>query len=545
MTSLSQHQKPKLVERVNILALPIGPEEAFVISRIDGSTSLLDIALSTGLETERVWRILDRLAELGVLAERVEPASGVTEVAERQSSPAERSMSAHPNTMPSPRVQMISSPCGDPFDSGRVSSIPPTASPPARRPTSGALRYDISELEEPVELEPERKHQVLQLYYSLGSSDHYELLGVKSDVDKKAVKNAYFNLVSILHPDRYFGKNLGSFKEKLERCFTRITEAHDVLSRRNSRQEYDAYLDNQRQALRLEEMLSTNVTLGDLDNLEQSLLAEFDSRGLKPQPLPRILEPVELAHPEPEPRIIDSSPSSAPQPCSSQRQLSEEERRQALLRKLRGGPVGQRPSVPPPPPVSARELAAVSLRQIYAQHGQRSYDERMRNHLDAADEALKRNDPIRAVQSLRIAGSMSPDDPGLKRRLVEVQELAEGALADTYQRQGEYEEKNGRPEEASRSYERAARAHNTAELWERAARCSLAAGTDLRLAGELVKKALALEPERASSHLLIGRVFVAANKPASAVTSLERAHRLAPEDVTILDLLSRVRRGEA
>ena len=44
------------------------------------------------------------------------------------------------------------------------------------------------------------------------------------------------------HPDRYFGKSLGSFKPKLERLFTRVTEAHDVLTRVSAREDYDRYL---------------------------------------------------------------------------------------------------------------------------------------------------------------------------------------------------------------------------------------------------------------------------------------------------------------
>ena len=42
--------------------------------------------------------------------------------------------------------------------------------------------------------------------------------------------------------DRYFGKNVGSFKPKLEKVFARLTESYNVLSRNQSRTEYDAYL---------------------------------------------------------------------------------------------------------------------------------------------------------------------------------------------------------------------------------------------------------------------------------------------------------------
>ena len=37
---------------------------------------------------------------------------------------------------------------------------------------------------------------------------------IDAGADKKAIKAAYFELVNDFHPDRYFGKNLGSFKPK-------------------------------------------------------------------------------------------------------------------------------------------------------------------------------------------------------------------------------------------------------------------------------------------------------------------------------------------
>mgnify|MGYP003338887439 CR=1 FL=1 len=54
------------------------------------------------------------------------------------------------------------------------------------------------------------------------------------------MKKAYYVAAPEFHPDRYFGKNLGSFKAKMEAVFARITLAHDVLTARERRVEYDA-----------------------------------------------------------------------------------------------------------------------------------------------------------------------------------------------------------------------------------------------------------------------------------------------------------------
>ncbi|WP_437625795.1 DnaJ domain-containing protein [Sorangium sp. So ce1151] len=103
--------------------------------------------------------------------------------------------------------------------------------------------YDPAELDEPVELTSERKRRILDLYYRLEDLSYYALLGVSDQADKKQIKSAYYLLAPEFHPDTYFRKQLGSYKQKIEAIFTRITLAHDTLTSRQRRAEYDAYLE--------------------------------------------------------------------------------------------------------------------------------------------------------------------------------------------------------------------------------------------------------------------------------------------------------------
>jgi len=48
---------PRLVEGIDLRALPIGPAEAFVLSRVDGKASVLEIAEAAGLEPAAAQRI--------------------------------------------------------------------------------------------------------------------------------------------------------------------------------------------------------------------------------------------------------------------------------------------------------------------------------------------------------------------------------------------------------------------------------------------------------------------------------------------------------
>ncbi|MFO0659332.1 MAG: DnaJ domain-containing protein [Polyangiaceae bacterium] len=94
---------------------------------------------------------------------------------------------------------------------------------------------------EEIDLDAGKQQAILDLFSRLDSLDHYEVLGVDRNADKKALKNAYYRLANEYHPDRHFRKRLGSFKAKLEAIFKRITQAHDVLTS-DARLAYDLEL---------------------------------------------------------------------------------------------------------------------------------------------------------------------------------------------------------------------------------------------------------------------------------------------------------------
>lgn len=104
------------------------------------------------------------------------------------------------------------------------------------------MRPDTGELDEDVDIDPKVRTYVLEMHGRLKGLSHYEALGVSRQADVKAVKRAYFNAVGMIHPDRYFGKQLGSFKPKMEQIFARLTDAYDTLLSTEKRARYDAAL---------------------------------------------------------------------------------------------------------------------------------------------------------------------------------------------------------------------------------------------------------------------------------------------------------------
>jgi hypothetical protein len=96
--------------------------------------------------------------------------------------------------------------------------------------------------EEELDLPPERRQRIDNLYFALDLLDHYEVLGIGRDADRKEVRAAYFGLSKVFHPDTMFRKRLGGYKAKMESIFNRLTEAYEVLGKKRSRHDYDRYL---------------------------------------------------------------------------------------------------------------------------------------------------------------------------------------------------------------------------------------------------------------------------------------------------------------
>jgi tetratricopeptide (TPR) repeat protein len=535
---------PLPVQGVDLRRLPIGPEEAFVLSRVDGRASVQELSFSTGLTAERVEHCLLTLARYGAvlygLAAEDDPDS------DRR---PEEAASSQPTAAKA--IGTVEQPLRS-----------PSPSPPPRTPPP---LYDPSELEEPGELEPERKRQILDFYYRLPTLNHYELLELERTADRSAVKEAYYRTVAIYHPDRCFGKNLGRFRERMEKCFSRLTEAHETLSSPERRRDYDAYLSTQRQAALLRRALSEDVTEEELKTIERELVqhspsipitvgetskpntgildASAKDNGGRPTPPSAACigtSPLSESVP-PQSQAIPKQPSSAPP-----RLVSDEERRRTLARKLSGGTASLRP--PPvsstPPASIPKDYVADHLRQHYDRHVRESMRQKAAASVGLAEDALNRSDPMAASSSLEQARALGPQDPELRSRISALQARAEVALGDTLCRQANYEEQSGRFMEAARTFERAAYATPTPELWVSAARCQLQSGADLRQAGDFARRAVALAPDRPAGHAILGRVFLAAGMRSSAITELERARSLAPDDVTIITLLQRVQRGQ-
>jgi curved DNA-binding protein CbpA len=92
--------------------------------------------------------------------------------------------------------------------------------------------------EEKSELEPERQREILELDAKLADANHYEALGLSPGATSDEVRQAFRDLSRRFHPDRFFGKDLGPLRAKVDSIFRRLVEANQTLADPEKRAAY-------------------------------------------------------------------------------------------------------------------------------------------------------------------------------------------------------------------------------------------------------------------------------------------------------------------
>ena len=543
MTSKASFSRlPRLLPGTDLRGLSISPAEAFVVSRVDGVSSISDIAEETGKSEEDVLELLDRLVALGALAIEEPPRSH-----ERRHSPA-----------PGPRHS----------GAFRLGPIVETSAAGEMKHPAASL-YDPAKLDEAVDIDLPRRRRILDLYYRLDSLTHYQVFGVEPNVDKKAIKSAYFEIVNVFHPDRYFGKNVGTFKAKLEKVFSRLTQAYDVLSRAATRADYDAYLAAQSKTRAFDAgQVESAAHQAALQEVMRRIQAEasVENRGLSVPPPSASQQPRAPSAP-PAHQSVSPSPSLPPRPSSnpalrpstSIRPSDPEVRRRALARKLGRAPqpsaadkntptaeqieqVEQERQHLAQEDTTRQEWAADELKRRYQDRIQAARDRQVEVYTRAARQAFDKGDNVGAANALRIAVSLSPSDERLALQLNEVAGKAKHELSASYLQQAQYEERDEKWLAAAKSYTRALAGRPEARIFDKVAHCLLSGEGDLREAGEMAKKAVMLQPDSAAFRVTLARFYLKAGMKQSAEGEVSRAATLGSSDDKVADWIRRLKR---
>ncbi len=510
-----------------------------MLSRVDGSLSELDIASMTGLDDDEVNRTLDRLAELGAVTwdgkADPPPSSGAPR---RQSDFIPKA----PGGFKGPVVETY------------------TRTPPSDLGQTLAL-YDPAELDEECDLPPDKRRRILDAFYQLDDLTYYELLGVETSASKREIKQAYYEIAAAYHPDRYFRKNLGSFKQKMELVFARVTLACDTLTRKQTRDEYDAYVETAMSTRRIERTLRD----GPPANLLRSQAPPAEPEESSPTPeRPQEQDPPSMqseaqSAPQipPPPRAPGgTTPSASPGPpvrdarkvsSAPQTKQSAKARREAFAARISGGRVSRVPpsgSSQPSQKPKPREEAGEALRRHLSERNESFRRARLKKFTDAAQEAIASGDPAAAANAYQLALQMTPDDSSLQEACEKAQHEAAKMLSGGYLQQARYEERSERWRDAARNYARAAEGMpEDPSVHAKAAEMMLRADLDMRKAAEYAKRATGFEPKNPQYHVILGKIYLAAGLVLNARREFELAAELAPSDATIARLLDSVRKG--
>lgn len=547
----------------DIKSLPLKTEEGYLLSRIDGVVSERELSLITGLSPAEVAMVLDRLFLLGAI-DLGEPRPPVSRRGPAVSTNSAGVISTRGAEMPSTRTFDAPLSAGAPpsrrFDaavesppaSRRLEHSTDQPPPPTRRsfdsqaewrvvepvverrpvvpasdlviepppPTRRGAELSLEpprilpvEIDEQVDIDHGKKKKIIELFDVLDSRTHYELLELPPDADKKRVKSAYYSIAPEFHPDKYFRKRLGPYKAKIEAIFARLTLAHDVLTSKQRRAEYDSYL----------EQLRRNRTM--------AALLEHD-----PADVPAV---VAAADDEPPPtargralidKLVDVD-NAGPESARNRRPSVTKPVSVTVRRAgLDGQPVGS--SGTSGPDVSRRiDTARPDPRKL-----------QLERYLLAAKVALERKDLAAAANAYRLAASLAADDEAIVRKAAEVQRTASNELSDGFVRQADYEASQGRWAEAAASYASGCRTRpDDARLHERVAFATLKSGQNARRAVDYARRAVKLAPQTTDYRITLVRAYVAAGLETSARTEVERLTELAGTDAKMREAVAQLR----
>jgi DnaJ-domain-containing protein 1 len=230
-------ERPRLNATADLSRVQLTPTEGFILSRIDGRVSYDEICRMSSLGREETLAILRKLKQQSLVLGQNEPdpvpPAKAPRPPERMRGP-ERSRPRPPHKF---KVRETPAPALVTDEMLRQAKERSDGTGDEQKPELPSIlerlddgtRVDPAALAEGPGLPQETKERIVRLHRRLRKLAPHELLGVPADADVATIKRAFAAASKELHPDRYFGKDLGSYREKLAQIFARITEAVQAL----------------------------------------------------------------------------------------------------------------------------------------------------------------------------------------------------------------------------------------------------------------------------------------------------------------------------
>ncbi|MBK6846652.1 MAG: DnaJ domain-containing protein [Proteobacteria bacterium] len=518
----------RLVPGLDLMAARLSAQEGFVLSRIAGETTVQLLCDGTGLGDAATIATLRTLYDKGFII-----------VADQRATPV----------VPRPPAAAVPAPAGPLSGSGSVE-------------LDERLGLDTAELAQVdteeatgIDLKRELRLRLRSVRRRLKEMSFFELLGLAPDADAKALRRAYFERSKEFHPDRYYTKNLGPYKEMLAEIFRQSKAAYEYLQDEDKRAAYRVLVLAQQE----EEQIERQLRRQSAEALEVVHLAgppppatPSGDEGSAEQSAPPLATPVVPSLPWRDRR--DTAGAA----------LFQRSLRERLVTSPRG--VTTRPPTAPlvSAAVAARGPATVesveadsaeraSRRDRDQARQQRQRQQRVAGTLgggkrkaqDYFEQGLKQLEEgklLAAAASLKLAATFDPDNLEYARRSETVGREARASTADGYFKRALLEEQVGRTETAALYFQRAADASGLGLHLQRAAEGMMWLD-DLKNAREYATKALQAEPNSVDARLVLARVLLAGGLKEHARREVDLALKLAPGHPGAKELLKRIKKA--
>jgi curved DNA-binding protein CbpA len=331
-------------------------------------------------------------------------------------------------------------------------------------------------------LSAEERVAIERIIFLADHGTFYELMGLPTQVDKKMVQQAFYDLSRSFHPDRFFRREIGEVMERLESAFVVITDAYRTLSDPERKAAYDTSL-----------------------------------RGRSPTPpLPAAARPPSVAPPAPK-----AASSVAPPPT------------RAHAAPLSPPPPSHKPTMARPASkalVEAREQIAGQLR-------------RARQHYDQARIELDAGNIQKAASNLQLAVTYDPKNADIAALAAKVQKESRKAQAGSFISQAEGAESFANFREALSLYRKAIDyGTENAKAYVRAASLikKVEEGDQRRLMLDLLRKAVKYEPDQPDYRVALGNLYADLDMQLNARREYDHALRVKKDHAEAKEAIKRL-----
>jgi tetratricopeptide (TPR) repeat protein len=478
--------RPRRNPDADLAGVPLDSKAVFLLTRIDGATTIADLCAMSGMDDAEAVKVLSRLREAGlIVVEKAPPVRAPTRdvprvEAQPSAPPRAPAPSVHTMAASLPREPEAAPTTGGPRREdlallrryGRFGHVPAEIFRKPGEARFGNFQFDRRELLEQCDLSLEQKKELLFLHHNGEKLDLFEYFDIEPTDDRKLLRKAYFAFSKKFHPDAFFRKNTGSFGEKLHAIFKFGNDVNDKF------QSDDAL----REAYFRVVQARNDVYRQGLERARAAVEAERDAR------------------------LRDEAEGRK---AELQQKLAE--RKQA------------RRDRPETNPMTARIDKAAE----YYQEGMKLYQ----------DEKF-----VNAANSLQLAVTFDPKNDSYRTAFERVNEKAKQVRAEQLWKQGFMHEQLGQTREALQQFKQAL------EFWRRhdylfhTAEVMLDLNEDLNAAAELARLATEAAPQKVDYLALLGKIYETVNLSKRAQAVYERALKLDPQNETIKKSLKALKR---